>query len=112
MIKNTKLQPKKKLFSSLGVDSKQRIIRQSKSYLENISRSDVKNLLGALNKCYFKSEIMVGEQLKQNINKMFKIFLPILKEKSKIAAVLTEGLNLNEASEITSIPTSSISWGR
>ena len=36
----------------------------------------------------------------------------MLTEKSKMAAVLTEGLNLNEASEITSISTSSISWGR
>ena len=52
------------------------------------------------------------QQLKQNINKMFQFFLPILKEKSKMAAVLTEGLSLNEASRITSNPISSISWGR
>ena len=42
---------------------------------------------------------------------MFDTF-PTLKEKSKIAAILAEGMNLKEAWKITSIFISTISWGR
>ena len=83
----------KKKLSFLGIDVKSRIIRQCKLYLEDFSRGDIRSLLKELNKCYFKLEIVYAERLKQNINNIFNIF-PQLKENSKIAAVLTEGMNL------------------
>ena len=46
------------------------------------------------------------------IRKFSQIYLPLMKNESRIAAFLTGKMNLRLASEITEIPMSSISWGR
>lgn len=46
------------------------------------------------------------------IRKFSQIYLPLMKNESRIAAFLTSKMNLRLASEITEIPMSSISWGR
>ena len=62
---------KKKIFSLLSVEGTTKIIYKSKSFVEDISIGDEKNLLNCLKKRYFNSEIMATDRMKQNIHQMF-----------------------------------------
>jgi hypothetical protein len=52
------------------------------------------------------------KMLLSNIQNFCQVYLPLLPEKARIASVLTAGLSLADAAEITSLPPSTIHWGR
>jgi len=112
----TKPKPKPKRYlkkySTLCLKRRQIILREAQNYLNNISRGNLNTLLFDLIKKFFGQELHQFSNLKNNIQQLFSIYKDLLPEPSRIAALLTLGLPLKEAENLTKVPRPSISWGR
>ena len=103
-----------KRFCDLGQRRRQQLVSNAVEELKGLGRSEVEEILREVNRRVFGEDDVISQvqQLKENVALFCATQLPSLPDRSRIAAILTRGLSLNEAEEISGVRESSLSWGR
>ena len=101
-------------FSELSSYTQRIRVQQAISALESVEKKGPPApLLEAIAvKVGLQKENEKEMQLSANVAFFAETYLPLLPESSRPAAALTQGLLLKDASRLTGVPVSSISWGR
>ena len=104
---------KQKLFCDLGQRRKQQLVTTAIFTLSSLSRGAPEELLAAVTTRITRGEDskVQLEELRVNVAEFCHIYLQSLPEKSRIAAILSQGLTFKDAHELTGVAPSSISWG-
>ena len=109
-------QRNRKMFCDLKERRKYQVVSDTVKAVTNLGRGNAVDLLRAVNKRVFgetgEEQVNFVWTLLRNIAEFSAHYLPHLTDKSRMAAVLTQGLALRDAHELTHVPLSSIAWGR
>jgi len=102
-----------KRFCDLGPRRRQQLVSIALEEIKESGRGNLEEIMHELNRRVFgEDDVSQVQQLKENVALFCATQLPSLPDRSRIAAILTRGLSLNEAEKISKVPASSLSWGR
>ena len=115
--KKSKRGRKQKPFHILSGDRQRKMLCQVEKLIDLLSRKDKQSFVWMLFLRVFGTSVETEQKkytkLKENVKFFCENYLKYLnRQVSRAASALTMGMSLAEASEITQIPISSLSWGR